>query len=58
MSTVQRNRFSCFIAAGPPTAFAIPPLLKPNNFVAERSWYLVALDPIVFADYAERFDGE
>ena len=36
----------------------MPRMLKHNTYVAERSWYLVALDPIVFVDYAERFKGE
>ena len=32
-------------------------MLKANTYVAERSWYIVALDPITFVDYVPRLEA-
>ena len=38
--------------------YAIPPMLKGNTLIADRSWYIASYDPTTFVEYSPRWEPQ
>ena len=56
-SSVMRI-FRCEGLSASTKGYAIPPLLKGNALIADRSWYLASYDPTTYVEYSPRWEPQ